>query len=78
MVSAALQGFLSACGIHTQLAEFEIWAGLNIYEHTALKLLDGRLLDLTADQFNPLGYDLPQSYLGVVPEHYRAKKMLTI
>lgn len=61
-VCAPLQSLLSISGIETELVEVE-FPGIN---HFYLRLLDGRILDPTADQF-----DLPAVYLGPVPEKYR-------
>jgi hypothetical protein len=62
VVSFALQGFLSALGLKTDLFESD----LGHCNHIWLKLPDGRVLDATADQFNELfpNKRYPKVHLG--------------
>jgi hypothetical protein len=60
-VSAALQGYLSSCGVETELVE----ADFGHTNHFWLRLPDGRILDPTADQFG-----LSPVYLGKLPTKY--------
>ena len=64
-ISAPLQGYLSCLGLETELIKGE----LHNTEHYWLKLSDGRILDVTADQFVQ---NLPPIYLGKQPKHYKA------
>jgi hypothetical protein len=74
-VSAPLQGYLSACGLETELIEGEIKIGKDIHNHCWLKLPDGRILDPTANQFKtPDGKDMPITYLGKKPKWYKLIK----
>lgn len=67
-VCMPLQGYLHAMGIETALIAG--WVDLRDYDmdHTWLRLVDGRILDPTADQFDELG--LPPVYIGPMPEAY--------
>lgn len=52
MISWALQGFLSfALKLETEVYESDVGQ----WNHLWLKLPDGRVIDCTADQFNPKG-----------------------
>jgi hypothetical protein len=70
-VCAPLQGFLSACGVETELVEeefdiFGFWT-----DHVWLKLPDGRIIDPTAGQFSDPLHPLPAIYIEPLPELYR-------
>lgn len=62
--------------LHLQGIETKIVTGTVSHEncfcyHTWLLLLDGRILDPTADQFDrPNGRRMPRVYLGTQPEWY--------
>jgi len=60
MVCIPLQGYLSACGLNTELMESYPLRG-DIANHVWLRLPDGRVLDPTADQFGP---QYPPVYIG--------------
>lgn len=62
-VCAALQGWLSCCGLETELVE----ADFGHVNHVWLQLPNGDILDPTADQFG-----LEPVYLGPVPSQYQA------
>lgn len=72
----ALQGYLSICGLETELIVGEIYIKKDIYEHMWLKLSDGRILDPTADQFNSHNIHpaMPKTFLGQKPEWYKIVK----
>ena len=55
VVSYALQGYLSFLGCESNIEE----VNLRYLNHVFLRLLDGRVLDATADQFGG-----PRVYLG--------------
>jgi len=66
-VSAALEGFMSFCGIECRLTE----GSVGDWIHFWITLPDGRILDPTADQFpSKTGKIMPKVYLGKRPEHY--------
>jgi len=74
-VTAPLQGYLSFCGLETELIEGEIKVGKITWNHFWLKLPDGRILDPTANQFKtPDGKDMPKLYLGKKPDWYKLIK----
>jgi len=71
MVTAPLQGFLSLCGVETELIEGEIESAKEICNHFWLELSDKRILDPTANQLKtPDGEEMPKIYLGEKPEWY--------
>lgn len=71
-VCAPLEGFLRSCGYDVSLIEGEIDFGRGeVAQHYWLELLDGRILDPTADQFKkPSGEPMPKVYLGERPYWY--------
>lgn len=67
-VCMPLQGYLSVIGYETELVQGNVDLGDYDMEHTWLKLVDGQILDPTADQFDELG--LPPVYIGPLPQAY--------
>ena len=67
MVCLPLQGYLSACGVSTDLAEGHPPHG-DVWNHVWLRLKDGRVLDPTADQFGP---QYPPVYIGEPLEFHK-------
>jgi hypothetical protein len=75
-VCAPLQSYLSLlCETPSDLIEGEIKVGKQLHSHYWLRLLDGRILDPTANQFKtPDGKDMPMVYLGKKPTWYKLIK----
>jgi hypothetical protein len=67
IVCAPLQGYLSACGIGTDIVE-GFPSGGDVSNHVWLRLSDGRVLDPTADQFGP---QYPPIYIGEPLEFHK-------
>jgi hypothetical protein len=65
-VCLPLQGYLSACGLDTELVEGDF----GHTNHYWLRLPDGRILDPTADQFSTPSRSMPKVYMGPLPEWY--------
>jgi hypothetical protein len=65
IVSAALEGYLSALGVDVTLERVQF----PTIDHCLLRLGDGRVLDATADQWRRV--KLPPVYLGPMPTTYQ-------
>jgi hypothetical protein len=65
-VCAPLQSYLSLCGVETRLVE----GNFGTTNHFWLELLDGTIIDPTADQFPEL--NLPAIYIGPRPAAHEA------
>ena len=61
VVCAPLQGWLSSCGLETDMME----ADFGETSHVWLRLTNGEIIDPTADQFG-----LEPVYIGPVPDVY--------
>lgn len=71
-VSLPLQGYLSICGVETEIIHGEIELKNEICNHFWLKLPCGRILDATANQFKtPEGKEMPKIFIGKKPEWYK-------
>lgn len=71
-LSAPLNAALRELGVACELEESE----LEECNHIFLRLTDGRVLDVTADQFNLAGCEvLPAVYLGPASEIHRGARM---
>lgn len=66
VVCSPLAGYLSVCGIKTELEKVNFPHA----NHCWLRLPDGRIIDPTADQFSCDEQTLPKVYIGPVPELY--------
>lgn len=64
MICQPLATYLSMCGHEVKVVE----GFVGKEPHTWLELSDGRILDPTGDQFNPLG---PKVYIGKRPRRYK-------
>ena len=65
-ISAPLAGYLEFCGYQCELVK----GFIGNYEHYWIALLDGRILDPTADQFND---NMPRIYIGKQPSDYEVE-----
>ncbi len=63
MVCAPLEGYLHFVGIDAKLVRGVVCGDDWEVEHCWLQLIDGRVLDPTADQFD--NFELPEVYLGL-------------
>ncbi len=63
-ISASLIGYLEFCGYQCELVKGYV----GDYGHYWIDLLDGRILDPTADQF---GDSMPKVYIGIKPQNYK-------
>lgn len=71
-VSWALHGFLSWCGVETEIHESEV----GIWNHVYLVTKDGVVIDPTADQFNTPKKIYPPVYIGKpIKKLHNGKKM---
>lgn len=70
IVSTALQGYLSVCGIETKLIEGEVKNGKEVWNHYWLELPDGRIIDSTMDQFD----DRHKIFIGIKPKRYKVPR----
>jgi len=71
VICAPLVSLINVYGVECEISEG--WVGN--YHHYWIDLLDGRILDPTADQFKtPDGEDMPPVYLGEKPEWYEVEK----
>ena len=68
MICAPLQGFLSICGIETDVVEVDF----PTTNHCWLARPDGTIIDPTASQFSTREQPLPKVYIGPVPTQYQA------
>lgn len=73
MICLPLQGYLSSCGIETELIEGKFETDIGTWNHFWLQLADGRILDPTADQFNSqiINTQMPKVYIGEKPKWYQ-------
>lgn len=70
MVSAPLEGFLSAMGIKCKLVKGQV----HTYSHFWIELEDKTIIDATASQFRrPNGREMPIVFIGNKPDWYQVK-----
>ncbi len=76
-VSFALQGYLSWLGLETKVVEGDVNSIDQIEfdcNHLWLELSDGRVIDLTADQFNTGLREFPKVHIGLPLPHVHVKR----
>ena len=76
MICWPLQTYLSFCGVKTELISGEVSSDKHLWGHYWLKLMDGRIIDPTCDQFNiDGGVKMPKIFIGEKPDYYRINEI---